>query len=210
LTLPLASNTAYCATAHTRDGDPAPLPKRGRSPQFSAHLYRGQTAGWIKMVLGMEVGLSPGDFVLDGNPAPPQKGTAPPIFGPCLLRPNGCMHQDASWYGGKRRPGRHCVMGTQLPCTIRGGARSPIFAPFLLWQNDWMHQNATSYGLRPQPRGLCVRCRPTHPLQKGGGVPPISAHVYCGQTAGCMKTPLGTEVDLGPGHIILDGVPAVR
>ena len=25
-----------------------------------------------------------------------------------------------------------------------------------------------------------------------------------------MKTPLGTEVDLDPGHILLDGVPAVR
>ena len=23
-----------------------------------------------------------------------------------------------------------------------------------------------------------------------------------------MNTPLGTEVDLGPGHIVLDGVPA--
>jgi len=34
------------------------------------------------------------------------------------------------------------------------------------------------------------------------------AHVYCGQTAGWMKTPLGTEVHLGPGHIVLDGVPA--
>jgi len=31
--------------------------------------------------------------------------------------------------------------------------------------------------------------------------------VYCGQMAGWMKTPLGTEVDLGPGHIVLDGVP---
>jgi len=35
-------------------------------------------------------------------------------------------------------------------------------------------------------------------------------HVYCGQTAGWMKTPLGTEVDLGPGHIVLDAVPALR
>jgi len=26
--------------------------------------------------------------------------------------------------------------------------------------------------------------------------------------AGWIKTPLGTEVDLGPGHIVLDGVPA--
>ena len=25
-----------------------------------------------------------------------------------------------------------------------------------------------------------------------------------------MKTPLGTEVDLGPSHIVLDGVPAPR
>ena len=41
------------------DGDPAPYPKRGRSPpQFSAHLYCGQTAGWIKVILGRDVGLS--------------------------------------------------------------------------------------------------------------------------------------------------------
>jgi len=26
--------------------------------------------------------------------------------------------------------------------------------------------------------------------------------------AGWMNTPLGTEVDLGPGHTVLDGVPA--
>jgi len=70
----------------------------GASVQFSAHVYCGQTAGWIKMVLGMEVGLSPGDFVLDGDPAPfPQKGAeSPPNF---LLWPNGWMHQDATWYG---------------------------------------------------------------------------------------------------------------
>jgi len=53
------------------DGDPAPPPpKRGRAPQFSAHVYCGQTAGWIKMALGMEVGLGLGHFVLDGDPAP--------------------------------------------------------------------------------------------------------------------------------------------
>jgi len=38
---------------------------------------------------------------------------------------------------------------------------------------------------------------------------PILAHVYCGQTAGWMKTSLGTEVDLDTGHIVLDVVPAV-
>jgi len=53
------------------DGDPAPLPKKGGSPQFSAHVYCGQTAGWIKMPLGMEVDFDPSDIVLDGDPAPP-------------------------------------------------------------------------------------------------------------------------------------------
>jgi len=30
-------------------------------------VYCGQTVGWIKMPLGMEVGLGPGDIVLDGD-----------------------------------------------------------------------------------------------------------------------------------------------
>ena len=32
--------------------------------------------------------------------------------------------------------------------------------------------------------------------------------VYCGQTVGSIKTKLGMEVGLGPGHILLDGDPA--
>ena len=36
----------------------------------------------------------------------------------------------------------------------------------------------------------------------------FSAHVYCDETAGRIKMPLGTEVELGPGDIVLDGVPA--
>jgi len=53
-------------------------------------VYCGQTAGWIKMPLGTEVGLSTGDIVLDGDPAhPTETGTAaPPLFGPRLLWPN--------------------------------------------------------------------------------------------------------------------------
>ena len=47
------------------------------------------------------------------------------------------------------------------------------------------------------------------PYTKSGGAPTqFLAHVYCGQMAGWMKTPLGTEVDLGLGHIVLDWVPA--
>jgi len=55
-------------------------------------VYCGQTVGWIKMPLGTEVSLCAGHIVLDGDPAPPtERGTAapPPLFGRCLLWPNG-------------------------------------------------------------------------------------------------------------------------
>jgi len=56
-------------------------------------VYCGQTFEWIKMKLGMQVGLGPGHIALDGDPAPPsQRGRAPPIFGPYLLWPNGWMN----------------------------------------------------------------------------------------------------------------------
>ena len=67
---------------------PSPLPQKGAEhpPQFSAHFYCGQTAGWNKMPLGTKVGLSPGDSVLDGDPAPyPKRGEAPPNFRPTSI-----------------------------------------------------------------------------------------------------------------------------
>jgi len=38
------------------------------------------TLGWIKMKLGMQVGLGPGHIVLDGDPHPPKAAAAPPLF----------------------------------------------------------------------------------------------------------------------------------
>ena len=62
------------------------LPQKGHIPQFSAHVYGGQTAGWIMIPLGMDVGLGPGDFVFDGDSAPPEKRQSPhQIFGPRLM-----------------------------------------------------------------------------------------------------------------------------
>jgi len=49
----------------------AQLPLKGARPQFSAHVYCGQMAGWMKMPVGAEVDLSPGHIVLDRDPAPP-------------------------------------------------------------------------------------------------------------------------------------------
>ena len=67
-------------------------------------VYCFQTAGQIKMKLGLQVGLGPGHIVLDGDPAPP-------------------------------------------------------------------------------------------PPQTGGTAPQFSAHVYCGQTAGCIRIPQGMEAE---------------
>jgi len=63
-----------------------------------------------------------------------------PVFGPCLMWPNGWMDQHATWYGGRPRPSRHCLRwgpsfprkGTQQPHTFRPmsivAKRSPISA----------------------------------------------------------------------------------
>jgi len=46
-----------------------PLLQSGTVPQLSARIFCGQTAAWIKMPLGIEVGLGPGHIALDGDPA---------------------------------------------------------------------------------------------------------------------------------------------
>ena len=63
-----------------------PLPKKGAEPlpQFSADVYCGQTAGWTKMALAMEVGLGPGraHCARWGRSSPPQKRAEPTNFRP--------------------------------------------------------------------------------------------------------------------------------
>jgi len=46
--------------------------------------------------------------------------------------------------------------------------------------------------------------------ERDRAAPNFSAHVCCGQTPGWIKMQLGTEVGLGPGHIVLDGDPVPR
>jgi len=46
-------------------------------------------------------------------------------------------------------------------------------------------------------------------LPPGKGTPTLAqflTHVYCGQTAGWIKMPLCTEVYIGAGEVVLDGV----
>ena len=128
--------------------------KKGYIPQFSAHVCYGQTAGWIKMPLGTEVGLRPGDSVTWGPSSPPNRGTAaPPTFRPI--------------YCGQTADGSIKIpLGTKVgldPCHIMldghpaPKGHAPNFRPCLLWPNGWMDQDGTWYGGRPLPRPHCVR-----------------------------------------------------
>ena len=76
----------------------------------------------MKLVLGMEVGFSPGDFVLDGDPTPPPQkvGGAPPNFRSCLLRPNGWMNEAGTWHEGRPQPWPLCVTWGPSPLPQRG------------------------------------------------------------------------------------------
>jgi len=74
----------------------------------------------------------------------------------------------------------------------------------VLWPNGWMDQDETWHAGRPRPWPYCVRWGPSCPSPKWAE-PQFSAHSCCGQMAGWFKTPLGTEVGLGPGDFVLDG-----
>jgi len=111
---------------------PSPPTQKGAAPQFSAYVYCGQTAGWIKMPLSTKVGLSPSDSVRWGPSAPPHKGGGAlfPIFGPFLLWPNDWMHQDATWYGCRPQPrGRWFRWGPTPQREAEAGGRHPNFRP---------------------------------------------------------------------------------
>jgi len=87
-------------------------------------------AGWIKMPLGMEAGLSPGDCVRWGPSSPPQKGAEP---SPTISAHVYCA-QTARWItmalGMEVCLGRgHIVLdGTQLPLTKKAET-APNFRP---------------------------------------------------------------------------------
>jgi len=91
------------------------------------------------MPLGMEVGLSPGDFVFDGDPAPPQKGGgAPPKF----LAHVYCG-QTAGWnkvaLGMEVGLGLgHIVLDGDTGPLPKKGTEPPLFGPCLLWPSGWM------------------------------------------------------------------------
>jgi len=175
-------------------------------------VYCGQTVGRIKMKLGMQVGLGPGHIVLDGDPATPNlKGhSPPPIFGPYLLRPNGCMDQGVTWYGGRPRPRRLCVRwGPRSPLSQRG--TDPQFSAHICCcQMAARIKMSLGMELGLDLGDFVLDGDPAPTPQKGAEPPnfrPMIIGGFCGQTAGWMKLVLGMAVRLNPGDFVLDGDP---
>jgi len=92
-------------------------PKRQQSPQFSVHVCCGQTAGCIKMALGMEVSLGQG------------RGRAP-NFRPIPIVAKRLDASRCHWDGGRPRSRPYCARwGPSFPPPKGGGAQPPIFGP---------------------------------------------------------------------------------
>jgi len=87
----------------------------------------------------------------------------------------------------------------------------PVFSPCLLWPNSSVDQDATWYGGIGLGQGDFVLDgdpAPPHTHTQRGTAPQFLARVCCGQMAGCIRIPLGTEVGLSPGNIVLHGGPS--
>ena len=66
--MPLDTKVGLCPCDIVLDGDPArPREEVQQRRHFSAHVYCDQMAGCIRIPLGREVGLGPGDIVLYGD-----------------------------------------------------------------------------------------------------------------------------------------------
>ena len=93
-------------------------------------------------------------------------------------------------------------MGTQLP--FPKGAQPPIFGQYLLRPNGWMPFGRKA-GL--DPSDIVLYGNPASPPQKGDR-PPIFVPRLLWPNGWMDQDPLGVEVGLGLGHIVLRGDPA--
>ena len=147
----------------------SPSPKRGIAAiHFSAHVYCGQMAGWIKIQDATLYGGTPwprGHCVRWGPSSPTERGTVglcgfPRRFLPYFYFQFGCKRQLDVVY-------RH------FWTTVRSNGRpmlqdhSPVCNVGVLWPNGWKHQSATWYGARPWPRRPCVRWGSSSPRGQG-------------------------------------------
>ena len=161
------------------DGDPvSPSPKRGHSPQLSAHFYCGQTVGCIKMLLGMEVGLGQGHIMLDGDP--PKRGTTLQFSAHVYCGQTTGWIKMALGMEIGLSPDHIVLDGDPAPPPQKKRGQSPQFRThFCCGQRaEWINiPLGTEVGLSP----CHIVLDGTQLPLKRGTAPRISAPAYCGQ-----------------------------
>jgi len=101
--MPLGMDVGLSPGDFVLDGEPVPTPRQGGGARkFLAHVYCGQTAGWIKMPLNMEVGLGLREAYLhtglQGGGAVPLSRELGPHLVQCGLSRGLLPYQAASSY----------------------------------------------------------------------------------------------------------------
>jgi len=168
-------------------------------------------AAWIKMSLDMELGLSPGDFVLDGDLAPlPKRGRGaqpPPQFSAHFYcgQTAGCIKMPLGMDVGLS-PEDFLLDEEPVPLPDKGAEPPKFSAHVYCGQTAGWIKMPLGMEVGLGLRAIVFDVDPATPEKGHTHFHPIFGP--CGQMAGWMKTPLGTEVDLGSGHIVLVGVPA--
>ena len=138
-------------------------------------------AAWIKMPLRMELRLSPGDFVLDGDPALPSPKlgqSSPPQFSAHFYcgQTAGCITMPLGMEIGLS-PGDFVLDGDPAPFQKGGGARgrSPQFSAHVYCGQTagWIKMAlAMDFGGRPWSTPHCARWGHSSPSPKGAQPPP--------------------------------------
>jgi len=146
-------------------------------------VYCDQTARWIKMKLGMQVGLGPGHIMLGGKPPPPPQRCTAPNFRPiCCGQMSGWIKMPLCMEVGLG-PGDFVLDGDPAPPPQKGAE-----PPLQFSAHVYCCQTA---GCIKMPLGMEVDLGPGHmvldgypappPRERGGHSSPVfSAHVYCG------------------------------
>ena len=143
-----------------------------------------------------------------GPSSPPLKGHSTPIFSPCLLCPNGLMHQDATWYGCRPRRPSHIVLDGDPALSQKRDTAPRFWAHVCCGQTAERIKMPLDTVVSLGPGDITLDGDPAPPKKKGAQPHQFSAHVYSGQTPICIRIPLSTEVGLSRGDIVLDGDPA--
>jgi len=131
-------------------GPQLPSPTRGQTPNFRPIFIVAKRLDASRCHL---VGLSPGNFVLDGDPSsPPLKGQ-PPILS------NVHGGQTTGWMkthlvGNRPRPRPHCIRRVPALREMSTAAPPHLFGLCLLWPRSPI--SATAELLLPLIRHICL------------------------------------------------------